>query len=285
MPASPTQAARNGWPSTCSRGRHVLAVAGTHGKTGTTSMLAWILEAAGRAPGFLVGGVPLNFGVSARLGDPRGAFVIEADEYDTAFFDKRSKFVHYRPRTAILNNLEFDHADIFDDLAAIERQFHHLVRDRAFQRPPGRQCTRRGAAAGAENGLLERGGAAFRRQEGRAGHAARARRAARLRRAARRPEGRARRTGSCSASTTSSTPSPRSAPPSTSASQPMLRPGRSARSATCGAASSCAARSPESRSTTISPTTPPPSARPSTGSAARSERHASSLRSNHARTP
>ncbi len=108
-------------------GRHVLAVAGTHGKTTTTSMLAWILEAAGRQPGFLVGGVPLNFGLSARLGS--GApFVIEADEYDTAFFDKRSKFVHYRPRTAVLNNLEFDHADIFDDLAAIERQFHHLVR-------------------------------------------------------------------------------------------------------------------------------------------------------------
>jgi UDP-N-acetylmuramate: L-alanyl-gamma-D-glutamyl-meso-diaminopimelate ligase len=109
------------------QGRHVLAVAGTHGKTTTTSMLAWILEQAGLEPGFLVGGVPMNFGVSARLG--RGApFVIEADEYDTAFFDKRSKFVHYRPRTAILNNLEYDHADIFDDLAAIERQFHHLVR-------------------------------------------------------------------------------------------------------------------------------------------------------------
>ena len=109
-------------------GRHVLAVAGTHGKTGTTSMLAWILEQAGLSPGFLVGGVPLNFDVSARLGDVKAPFVIEADEYDTAFFDKRSKFVHYRPRTAILNNLEFDHADIFDDLAAIERQFHHLVR-------------------------------------------------------------------------------------------------------------------------------------------------------------
>jgi len=108
-------------------GRHVMAVAGTHGKTTTTSMLAWVLERAGKAPGFLVGGVPLDFGVSARLGDGP-AFVIEADEYDTAFFDKRSKFVHYRPRTAILNNLEFDHADIFDDLAAIERQFHHLVR-------------------------------------------------------------------------------------------------------------------------------------------------------------
>ncbi|WP_440113597.1 UDP-N-acetylmuramate:L-alanyl-gamma-D-glutamyl-meso-diaminopimelate ligase [Acidovorax sp. BL-A-41-H1] len=122
------------------QGRHVLAVAGTHGKTTTTSMLAWILENAGQQPGFLIGGVPLNFGLSARLGaaqrpvpasTPLGAtplFVIEADEYDTAFFDKRSKFVHYRPRTAVLNNLEFDHADIFDDLAAIERQFHHLVR-------------------------------------------------------------------------------------------------------------------------------------------------------------
>ncbi|MDM0076103.1 UDP-N-acetylmuramate:L-alanyl-gamma-D-glutamyl-meso-diaminopimelate ligase [Variovorax sp. J2P1-59] len=111
------------------QGRHVLAVAGTHGKTTTTSMLAWILERAGLAPGFLVGGVPLDFGVSARLGrGVQSTFVIEADEYDTAFFDKRSKFVHYRPRTAVLNNLEFDHADIFDDLAAIERQFHHLVR-------------------------------------------------------------------------------------------------------------------------------------------------------------
>ena len=142
------------------QGRHVLAVAGTHGKTTTTAMLTWILECAGLQPGFLVGGVPLNFGVSARLGRglpskqgpqnrlsraadaaaPSGGsvhtqwesvgatFVIEADEYDTAFFDKRSKFVHYRPRTAILNNLEFDHADIFDNLAAIERQFHHLVR-------------------------------------------------------------------------------------------------------------------------------------------------------------
>ncbi len=137
------------------QGRHVLAVAGTHGKTTTTSILTWILEHAGLKPGFLVGGVPENFGVSARLGQganlsaarpsqgasapsggsaapPRASvgapFVIEADEYDTAFFDKRSKFVHYRPRTAILNNLEFDHADIFADLGAIETQFHHLVR-------------------------------------------------------------------------------------------------------------------------------------------------------------
>jgi len=109
-------------------GRHVLAVAGTHGKTTTTAMLASILERAGKAPGFLVGGVPLDFGVSARLGAAGSPFVIEADEYDSAFFDKRSKFIHYRPRTAILNNLEFDHADIFDNLAAIERQFHHLVR-------------------------------------------------------------------------------------------------------------------------------------------------------------
>jgi len=107
----------------------VLAVAGTHGKTSTASMLAWILEDAGYAPGFLIGGVPLNFGVSARApGAGSEFFVIEADEYDTAFFDKRSKFVHYRARTAILNNLEYDHADIFPDLAAIETQFHHLVR-------------------------------------------------------------------------------------------------------------------------------------------------------------
>lgn len=108
-------------------GREVLAVAGTHGKTTTSSLLAHLLECAGLAPGFLIGGVPGNFGVSARLGE--GApFVIEADEYDTAFFDKRSKFVHYRPRIAILNNLEYDHADIFPDVAAIQRQFHHLVR-------------------------------------------------------------------------------------------------------------------------------------------------------------
>jgi UDP-N-acetylmuramate: L-alanyl-gamma-D-glutamyl-meso-diaminopimelate ligase len=109
------------------RGRHVLAVAGTHGKTSTSSMLAWILEFAGLEPGFLIGGVPQNFGVSARLG--KGApFVVEADEYDTAFFDKRSKFVHYRPKTVILNNLEYDHADIFPDLAAIQWQFHVLMR-------------------------------------------------------------------------------------------------------------------------------------------------------------
>ena len=108
-------------------GREVLAVAGTHGKTTTSSLLAHLLESAGMAPGFLIGGVPGNFEVSARLGSGK-PFVIEADEYDTAFFDKRSKFVHYRPRIAILNNLEYDHADIFPDVAAIQRQFHHLVR-------------------------------------------------------------------------------------------------------------------------------------------------------------
>jgi UDP-N-acetylmuramate: L-alanyl-gamma-D-glutamyl-meso-diaminopimelate ligase len=107
--------------------RWVLAVAGTHGKTTTSSLLAWILEHAGLSPGFLIGGVPANFGLSARLGnDP--FFVIEADEYDTAFFDKRAKFVHYRPRTVVLNNLEFDHADIYPDIGSIQRQFHHLVR-------------------------------------------------------------------------------------------------------------------------------------------------------------
>jgi UDP-N-acetylmuramate: L-alanyl-gamma-D-glutamyl-meso-diaminopimelate ligase len=113
------------------QGKWVLAVAGTHGKTTTSSMLAWILEDAGYDPGFLIGGVPMNFGISARLsGSSKESsfFVIEADEYDTAFFDKRSKFVHYRAKTAILNNLEFDHADIFPDLASIETQFHHLVR-------------------------------------------------------------------------------------------------------------------------------------------------------------
>jgi UDP-N-acetylmuramate: L-alanyl-gamma-D-glutamyl-meso-diaminopimelate ligase len=162
------------------QGRHVLAVAGTHGKTGTTSMLAWILESAGLAPGFLVGGVPLNFGISARLGrlgDASAApapFVIEADEYDTALFDKRSKFVHYRPRTAILNNLEHDHADIFPELAAIETQFHHLVRtvpaqgrlvvnaqDEALQRVLQRGCwsevLRFGAKREEPGGLRARG--------------------------------------------------------------------------------------------------------------------------------
>ena len=109
------------------RDRHVLAVAGTHGKTTTSSLLVWMLEYAGLEPGFLIGGIPANFGHSAQLGRSR-FFVVEADEYDTAFFDKRSKFVHYRPRTLILNNLEFDHADIFPDVTAIQRQFHHLLR-------------------------------------------------------------------------------------------------------------------------------------------------------------
>jgi UDP-N-acetylmuramate: L-alanyl-gamma-D-glutamyl-meso-diaminopimelate ligase len=109
------------------QGRWVMAVAGTHGKTTTTAILAWILEYAGLTPGFLIGGVAQNFAVSARLGEPP-FFVVEADEYDSAFFDKRSKFIHYRPRTLILNNLEFDHADIFSDLDAVKQQFHHLVR-------------------------------------------------------------------------------------------------------------------------------------------------------------
>ncbi|MDZ4253674.1 MAG: UDP-N-acetylmuramate:L-alanyl-gamma-D-glutamyl-meso-diaminopimelate ligase [Sulfuritalea sp.] len=132
-------------------GRWVLGVAGTHGKTTTTSMLAWILEEAGLNPSFLVGGVPQGFGVSARLTDSP-FFVIEADEYDTAFCDKRSKFVHYRPRTAVLNNLEFDHADIFTDLAAIETQFHHLVRTL-----PGNGLIVANAAEPALDRVLERG--------------------------------------------------------------------------------------------------------------------------------
>lgn len=132
-------------------GRHVLAVAGTHGKTTTSAMLAWILECNGLEPGYLIGGVPLNFTVSARLGKSP-YFVIEADEYDTAFFDKRSKFVHYRPRTALLNNLEFDHADIFADLAAIETQFHHLVRT-----VPSEGCLVVNGAEASLERVLERG--------------------------------------------------------------------------------------------------------------------------------
>ena len=157
------------------KGRWVLGVAGTHGKTTTTSMLAWILEQAGLNPSFLVGGVPQGFGVSARLTDSP-FFVIEADEYDTAFCDKRSKFVHYRPRTTILNNLEFDHADIFADLAAIEAQFHHLVRtlprnglivangaepalDRVLQRGCWTPVERFNAAEGWTAGTADAGGA------------------------------------------------------------------------------------------------------------------------------
>jgi UDP-N-acetylmuramate: L-alanyl-gamma-D-glutamyl-meso-diaminopimelate ligase len=132
-------------------GRHVLAVAGTHGKTTTSAMLAWILEFNAKEPGYLIGGVPLNFTVSARLGKSP-YFVIEADEYDTAFFDKRSKFVHYRPRTALLNNLEFDHADIFADLAAIETQFHHLVRT-----VPSEGCLVVNGAEASLERVLERG--------------------------------------------------------------------------------------------------------------------------------
>ena len=132
-------------------GRHVLAVSGTHGKTTTSSMLAHILERAGLAPGFLIGGIPADFGVSARLGKGK-CFVIEADEYDTAFFDKRSKFVHYRPRTLVINNIEYDHADIFPDLAAIERQFHHLVRT-----VPGAGCIVHPLADPVVDRVLERG--------------------------------------------------------------------------------------------------------------------------------
>jgi UDP-N-acetylmuramate: L-alanyl-gamma-D-glutamyl-meso-diaminopimelate ligase len=139
------------------QGKHVLAVAGTHGKTTTTAMLTWILQANGFEPGYLIGGVPNNFDVSASLGKPTTKskshyFVIEADEYDTAFFDKRSKFVHYRPRTAILNNLEFDHADIFADITAIETQFHHLVRT-----VPGSGCLIVNAAEESLKRVMERG--------------------------------------------------------------------------------------------------------------------------------
>ena len=156
-------------------GKWVLAVAGTHGKTSTSAILAWLLEDAGLEPGFLIGGVPLDFGISARLTDSN-FFVIEADEYDTAFFDKRSKFIHYRPRTAILNNLEFDHADIFADLASIEQQFHHFVRtipgsariiangcDVAIARVIARGCwseVERFGTAGGWEALPETGGAA-----------------------------------------------------------------------------------------------------------------------------
>ena len=133
------------------QGRWVLGVAGTHGKTSTAAMLAWILEHAGLSPGFLVGGIPQNFGLSARLGQAP-FFVVEADEYDTAFFDKRSKFVHYRPRTLIMNNLEFDHADIFSDLAAIQTQFHHLVRT-----VPGNGLIISKAGDAALDSVLERG--------------------------------------------------------------------------------------------------------------------------------
>ncbi len=148
--------ARNGWPTMCCKAAGCWPVAGTHGKTTTSSMLAWVLEHAGMSPGFLIGGVPQNFSVSARLGDTP-FFVIEADEYDSAFFDKRSKFVHYRPRTAILNNLEFDHADIFPDLPAIERQFHHLVRTIPSEGLVDSPDYRAGVAARDRDGLLDTG--------------------------------------------------------------------------------------------------------------------------------
>jgi UDP-N-acetylmuramate: L-alanyl-gamma-D-glutamyl-meso-diaminopimelate ligase len=133
------------------RGREVAAVAGTHGKTTTASMLAWILDQAGRDPGFLIGGIPADFGASARAGTGK-AFVIEADEYDTAFFDKRAKFVHYRPRQLLMTNLEFDHADIYPDLASIQRQFHHLVRT-----VPASGCITWNAADGALATVLAMG--------------------------------------------------------------------------------------------------------------------------------
>ena len=167
------------------RGRWVLAVAGTHGKTTTSAMLAAILEHAGLAPGFLIGGVPEDFGFSARVG-ATDFFVIEADEYDTAFFDKRSKFVHYFPRTVVLNNLEFDHADIFPDLAAIETQFHHLVRCVPRNGRVVSNGERRGARARTRARLLG-AGRAFRRRRGLGGcrggrgHHARIRRAVRRR--------------------------------------------------------------------------------------------------------
>ena len=143
----------------------VLAVAGTHGKTTTSSMLAWILEDAGYHPGFLIGGVPMNFGISARLSGKvadSDFFVIEADEYDTAFFDKRSKFVHYHAKTAILNNLEYDHADIFPDLARDRNPIPSLGAHRARHRPPGRQWPRSIAATRAGARLLEREGMVWR---------------------------------------------------------------------------------------------------------------------------
>ena len=172
-----TPAARSGWPSTCCTAATCWPWPAPTARP--RPRRCWPGSSSTRVckPGFLVGGVPQNFGISARGWARADCFVIEADEYDTAFFDKRSKFVHYRPRTAILNNLEFDHADIFPDLAAIETQFHHLVRTVPAKRPTGRQCARRGAGAGARARLLERG-AALRRAQGRARRPARARRTA-----------------------------------------------------------------------------------------------------------
>jgi UDP-N-acetylmuramate-alanine ligase len=134
----------------------VLAVAGTHGKTTTSSMLAWILESSGHAPGFLIGGIPADFSISARL-TPSSLFVIEGDEYDTAFFDKRSKFVHYRPKTAVLNNIEFDHADIFANLAEIERQISAFDPDHSPFRTDRQQWSGPGCEASADSRLLDAG--------------------------------------------------------------------------------------------------------------------------------
>ncbi len=206
-------------------GKHVLAVAGTHGKTTTASMLAAILERAGRNPGFLIGGVPDDFGVSARASDST-LFVLEADEYDTAFFDKRSKFVHYRARTAVLNNLEFDHADIFPDLGAIETQFHHFVRtlprsglvvtnggDERLERVLARGCWSRSSASTPPTAGRARGATT-----GRSTSAGRARR-------------RAASTGRSPATTTARTRWRRSPRHATSASRPRPRSTRSTPSA------------------------------------------------------
>jgi UDP-N-acetylmuramate: L-alanyl-gamma-D-glutamyl-meso-diaminopimelate ligase len=266
------------------QGRHVLAVAGTHGKTTTSAMLASILEKAGLEPGFLIGGVPLDFAASARLGRPgeRRPFVVEADEYDTAFFDKRSKFVHYRPRTAILNNLEFDHADIFPDLAAIERQFHHLVRmvpaggrlvvnarDEALQRVLAKGCwseVQRFGARKEEPGLRARGEPhAFDVLRGglKVAHVEWGLLGEHNQLNALAAIGAAEHVGV----------------------SPEVAAGRSPRSAMSSAGWRGSGRPAASPSTTTSRTTRPPSARPSTACAARSARRASSAPSSRARTP
>ena len=242
------------------RGRWVLGVAGTHGKTTTTAMLAWILEYAGLNPSFLVGGVPVNFGVSARLTDSP-FFVIEADEYDTAFCDKRSKFIHYQPRTAVLNNLEFDHADIFPDLAAIEKQFHHLVRTL-----PGEGLIVANGREDALRRVLARGcWTPVERFDCADGWLAGVPRA----------DGEFAGASPCPAPTTAPMPWPpwrRRATPacrSRSASRPWPV------SRASSAASKCAARCAASPSTTISPTIRPPSPPPSKAYAPRPAPHAS----------
>jgi UDP-N-acetylmuramate: L-alanyl-gamma-D-glutamyl-meso-diaminopimelate ligase len=244
------------------RDRHVLAVAGTHGKTTTTSMLAHILDHAGLDPGFLVGGVPGNFDVSARLGSSP-FFVIEADEYDTAFFDKRAKFVHYHPRTLVLNNLEFDHADIYPDLEAIKRQFSHLLRI-----VPGDGLVVHNAADANLDDVIARGcwtpregfardGAAGARWSASPAPTIRASRCCWM------ASPRAPWTGACWARTTSTTRWPPSPPRGTPGCR-WPRPSRPwGASAACGGAWSWWARSPASASTTTSPTIPPRSPRPS----------------------